>query len=292
MVPLSLSQRRMAAPVLCATFSVLSPSVLLGVLFLWGLARSASTRRDRVGQGHSLASAPHVGRYDSARTLGHGLQPSGAPLPRVASSSTADWREGVGSSAALAPRTPSRKNGIQDGDAAPPSAGNGSDLTPKQCSAPLVLQPLATISGLPGCDGRQAMTATTQSSKQLGTAIPGAGINGRPVVFFDVSIGDQPAGRIKMELYSDIVPKCVGRVGRSADTAGPPRSIYTLSLISHADSGLVLPCPPPYQDRREFPSAMHGRAPVRCVLRGRRHPHPSLAHHDTFPFLPRITASI
>jgi peptidyl-prolyl isomerase H (cyclophilin H) len=29
----------------------------------------------------------------------------------------------------------------------------------------------------------------------------------RPVVFFDVSIGDTPAGRIKMELFSDVVPK-------------------------------------------------------------------------------------
>lgn len=29
----------------------------------------------------------------------------------------------------------------------------------------------------------------------------------RPVVFFDISIGDVPAGRMKMELYSDIVPK-------------------------------------------------------------------------------------
>ncbi|KAJ8901519.1 hypothetical protein NDN08_007363 [Rhodosorus marinus] len=28
-----------------------------------------------------------------------------------------------------------------------------------------------------------------------------------PVVFFDVSIGDQPSGRIKMELFADIVPK-------------------------------------------------------------------------------------
>lgn len=45
------------------------------------------------------------------------------------------------------------------------------------------------------------------SDKQLGVAIPGAGTNGRSIVFFDVSIGDQPAGRIKMELFSDIVPK-------------------------------------------------------------------------------------
>ncbi|KAE8540493.1 hypothetical protein D1P53_003439 [Cryptococcus gattii VGV] len=29
----------------------------------------------------------------------------------------------------------------------------------------------------------------------------------RPIVFFDVSIGDTPAGRIKMELFDDITPK-------------------------------------------------------------------------------------
>ena len=31
----------------------------------------------------------------------------------------------------------------------------------------------------------------------------------RPIVFFDISIGQTPAGRIKMELFDDIVPKCV-----------------------------------------------------------------------------------
>lgn len=40
-------------------------------------------------------------------------------------------------------------------------------------------------------------------------AITGAGTNGRPVVFFDITIGDNPAGRIKFELFSDIVPKYV-----------------------------------------------------------------------------------
>ena len=31
----------------------------------------------------------------------------------------------------------------------------------------------------------------------------------RPLVFFDINIGETHAGRIKMELFSDIVPKCV-----------------------------------------------------------------------------------
>jgi hypothetical protein len=33
----------------------------------------------------------------------------------------------------------------------------------------------------------------------------------RPVVFMDINIGETPAGRMKMELYSDIVPKYVIR---------------------------------------------------------------------------------
>lgn len=31
--------------------------------------------------------------------------------------------------------------------------------------------------------------------------------NTRPIVFMDINIGETPAGRIKMELFSDIVPK-------------------------------------------------------------------------------------
>lgn len=31
----------------------------------------------------------------------------------------------------------------------------------------------------------------------------------RPIVFFDISIGQTPAGRIKLELFNDVVPKCV-----------------------------------------------------------------------------------
>ena len=41
------------------------------------------------------------------------------------------------------------------------------------------------------------------------TVMQGAGTKGRPVVFFDVNVGDTPVGRIKFELYNDIVPKYV-----------------------------------------------------------------------------------
>lgn len=32
-------------------------------------------------------------------------------------------------------------------------------------------------------------------------------IRGNPVVFFDITIGGVPSGRIRMELFADIVPK-------------------------------------------------------------------------------------
>jgi peptidyl-prolyl isomerase H (cyclophilin H) len=51
------------------------------------------------------------------------------------------------------------------------------------------------------------MASTAAQQRQLGKPIAGAGEDGRPIVFFDVTIGDRPAGRIKMELFSDIVPK-------------------------------------------------------------------------------------
>ncbi|KAF9788016.1 cyclophilin-like domain-containing protein [Thelephora terrestris] len=34
-----------------------------------------------------------------------------------------------------------------------------------------------------------------------------AGNSTRPIVFMDINIGETPAGRLKMELFSDIVPK-------------------------------------------------------------------------------------
>lgn len=49
----------------------------------------------------------------------------------------------------------------------------------------------------------------SQSPAPTSNTIRGAGANGRPIVFFDIAIGDSSAGRIKMELFSDVVPKYV-----------------------------------------------------------------------------------
>ena len=40
-------------------------------------------------------------------------------------------------------------------------------------------------------------------------SLPTMTSNPRPVVFMDINIGETPAGRLKMELFSDIVPKSV-----------------------------------------------------------------------------------
>ncbi|THU96834.1 hypothetical protein K435DRAFT_663702 [Dendrothele bispora CBS 962.96] len=37
----------------------------------------------------------------------------------------------------------------------------------------------------------------------------------RPIVFIDINIGKNPAGRPKMELFSDIVPKYVFRTAEN-----------------------------------------------------------------------------
>lgn len=35
----------------------------------------------------------------------------------------------------------------------------------------------------------------------------------RPIVFLDIQIGETAAGRIKIELFSDVVERCVFRCG-------------------------------------------------------------------------------
>ncbi len=47
-------------------------------------------------------------------------------------------------------------------------------------------------------DTKYAKTSSTRLSLRGG---------GNPNVFFDISVGGQPAGRVVMELYADLVPK-------------------------------------------------------------------------------------
>jgi peptidyl-prolyl isomerase D len=64
--------------------------------------------------------------------------------------------------------------------------------------------------------------------RQLPAMPPAAAAAGRPRVYFDLSIGGKPAGRVVFELYSDVVPQtaenfralCTGERGRG--TFGRP----------------------------------------------------------------------
>jgi peptidyl-prolyl isomerase D len=40
----------------------------------------------------------------------------------------------------------------------------------------------------------------------------------RPIVFFDITIGDKPAGRVIFSLYSDLVPKTAENFRKSYQT--------------------------------------------------------------------------
>lgn len=59
------------------------------------------------------------------------------------------------------------------------------------------------------------MAATTTAAAELGNATAATVVEWHqrpsnpknPIVFFDITIGSIPAGRIKMELFADIAPK-------------------------------------------------------------------------------------
>lgn len=67
----------------------------------------------------------------------------------------------------------------------------------------------ASSRGVPSVAWRKTNGQISPHVVLFHTAMQGAGTKGRPVVFFDVSVGDTPVGRIKLELYNDIVPKYV-----------------------------------------------------------------------------------
>ncbi|VDM83994.1 unnamed protein product, partial [Strongylus vulgaris] len=51
------------------------------------------------------------------------------------------------------------------------------------------------------------MSLFTRSSRLLYSAVRNASNAARSKVFFDVNIGDKPAGKITIELFNDVVPK-------------------------------------------------------------------------------------
>jgi hypothetical protein len=59
----------------------------------------------------------------------------------------------------------------------------------------------------------------------------------RPVVFMDINIGETPAGRLKMELFSDIVPKYAVKI------------VEIFATLAEARFGI--------QDCRKFQTIMH-----------------------------------
>lgn len=66
-------------------------------------------------------------------------------------------------------------------------------------------------------------------------SIPGLA-SGNPVVFFDISIGGHSAGRVKMELFADSVPKTAENFRCAAHRRGRRRLIgasHTTPLIGH-----------------------------------------------------------
>ncbi|KAJ1019012.1 hypothetical protein NDA18_006163 [Ustilago nuda] len=72
------------------------------------------------------------------------------------------------------------------------------------------------------------------ASASTAPRVPGAGTNGRPIVFMDISIGETAAGRLKFELFSDVVPRtaenfrqlCTGELRRNHVPVGYKDCIF------------------------------------------------------------------
>jgi hypothetical protein len=96
-----------------------------------------------------------------------------------------------------------------------------------------------TLSASSGADFRlepasktfQSVLQDTKFARTSATRLSLRG-GGNPNVFFDISIGGQPAGRVVMELYADLVPKTAENF-RALCTGKPLQSIdLKLQLFS------------------------------------------------------------
>ena len=57
-----------------------------------------------------------------------------------------------------------------------------------------------------------------------------------PKVFFDMTIGGQPIGRIIMELYADVVPRTAENFGLSASARRVPAALTSRSTTRNRRS--------------------------------------------------------
>ena len=73
---------------------------------------------------------------------------------------------------------------------------------------------------------------------------PGAGPGGNPVVFFDTTLGGELLGRIKMELFADIVPRTAENfrqfcTGETKNNIGKPQGTMPYQIRSFQSAQLT-----------------------------------------------------
>ncbi|KAH3732390.1 peptidyl-prolyl cis-trans isomerase, cyclophilin-type [Pelomyxa schiedti] len=115
-----------------------------------------------------------------------------------------------------------------------PSSTSTTATTPSAQSQPATAAspPPSTSTSTP--TPTSAATSTATSSVVPGGVFDPLSDGNNPVVFFDVAMGNHPIGRIKMELFADVVPRtaenfrqfCIGQVRRNNVPIGYKGSIF------------------------------------------------------------------
>ncbi|KAH8927167.1 peptidyl-prolyl cis-trans isomerase H [Atractiella rhizophila] len=91
------------------------------------------------------------------------------------------------------------------------------------------------LAGFPEAPTRSAIEVIVVEPGGLSRLpIPTPGAGKRPIVFFDINIGETPVGRVKIELFSDYVPKtaenfrqfCTGECRRNGVPLGYKNSTF------------------------------------------------------------------